>query len=162
MGGFLYITSGDSRLPDEHVRLTREIHRLQKQLAHLSDVEPAEFVNGHESNAAASRVERILKLRTVRSDIFGRSLFGEPAWDMLLHLYDAHLQDRTEYVTGLCAASGVPPSTALRWIHCLLDRGWIKREGDARDQRRFIVTLTAKGIRAMERFFERPEFAAGF
>lgn len=160
MGGFLYITSGETRFPDEHDRLTREIQSLQRQLAHLGDVLPAEWgENGSRVHTSLTRVGRILKLRKARDDIFGRSLFGEPAWDMLLHLYDAHLQGRPECVTSVCAASGVPPSTALRWIHCLLDRKWILREGDSCDQRRLIVSLSPKGVLAMECFFDQPELA---
>ena len=106
----------------------------------------------------ASDVQRVLNLRKSRNQIFCKALFGEPAWDMLLQLYAAQLEGRTECVTDLCDASGVPQSTALRWISCLEDRKLLRRDHDPRDNRRILVSLTAKGAEAMDRFFTQPEF----
>ena len=108
-----------------------------------------------------TQVRRVLKLRASRNHIFSKALFGEPAWDMLLQLYDAQLQGRTECITGLCEASGVPQTTALRWISCLEDRKLIRKEQDAFDQRRILLSLTDKALAAMELFFSQPEFAGG-
>lgn len=111
-----------------------------------------------QSRIGASDVRRVLKLRRSRNEIFCKALFGEPAWDMLLQLYAAQLERRTECITDLCDASGVPQSTALRWISCLEDRKLVKREHDPRDNRRILVSLTAKGAEAMDRFFTQAEF----
>ena len=161
MAGFLYITSGETRVPDECTRLTHEVLRLQEELARLA-MPPDNPQGAGQQSGTGTTAARILKLRTRRSQIFGKGIFGEPAWDMLLQLYDAQLEGRTEYVAGLCSGSGVPPSTVLRWIHCLLERGWIERTLDGRDQHRLIVSLTPKGSEAMERFFNQPEFNGGF
>lgn len=162
MGAFLYITNGETGVPDERDQLAREIRRLQKQLARVSEASLFDAAASKSTTSGSeSRVRGILNLRTRRAQIFDNALFGEPAWDMLLQLYDARLQRRTEYVTGLCVASGVPPSTALRWITSLLDSDWIERSFDLGDRRRVIVSLTVKGVDAMERFFSQPEFTAG-
>ena len=100
----------------------------------------------------------ILKLRACRNELFGRSVFGEPAWDILLHLYDARLRARAEYITEVAAASGVPFTTALRWLACLEDRDWIEREIDLSDHRRSLISLSPKAVETMERFFNQPEF----
>lgn len=130
-------------------------------------MEHSRYITPHQSSAqdavdraceAKAQVRRVLKLRTSRNRIFSKALFGEPAWDMLLQLYDAQLEGRTEYVTGLCEASGVPQTTALRWISCLEDRNLIRKEHDIHDQRRILVSLTAAAADAMERFFSQPEF----
>lgn len=160
MAGFLYITSGETRVPDECTRLTREVRRLQEEMARLA-MPPDGHENACQQSETRTTAASILKLRTRRNQIFGKGIFGEPAWDILLQLYDAQLEGRTEYVTGLCAGTGVPPSTVLRWIHCLLEREWIERKSDGRDQRRLIVSLAPKGSDAMERFFSQPEFNGG-
>ena len=158
MGSLLYIKCGETRVLHERDRLSREIAKLQQQLGRLTEA----ALNGRKITVTETRARRILNLRTSRRLIFGMDLFGEPAWDMLLRLYDAQLQGRTEHVTSLCAASGVSPSAALRWIHCLLDGNWIFRESDPTDpQRRLIISLTPRGLDAMERFFSQPEFTGG-
>lgn len=111
-----------------------------------------------QSPVRASDVRRVLNLRMSRNQIFCKALFGEPAWDMLLQLYAAQLEGRAKCVTDLCDASGVPQSTALRWISCLEDRKLVRREHDPRDNRRILVSLTAKGAEAMDRFFTQAEF----
>lgn len=161
MAGFLYITSGETKIPDECTRLTRQIRHLQEELARLA-MPPEKYESAPQQSVRRSTTAaRILKLRTRRNEIFGKGIFGEPAWDMLLQLYDAQLEGRTEYVTGLCAASGVPPSTVLRWIRCLLERRWIERKLDDHEKHRLALSLTPEGRDAMERIFSQPEFTGG-
>lgn len=105
------------------------------------------------------RVHRILKLRRSRNELFGTNLFGEPAWDMLLDLYAAHLESGRVSISSLCIASGVPPTTALRWISLLERGGWLRREPDAHDRRRYFVMLTPKSLAALERFIDQPAFS---
>ena len=94
-------------------------------------------------------IRTILRVRAQRRAVFGSSLFGEPSWDMLLELYDAHFKARRECVSSLCIASGVPSTTALRWIGHLEQEGWIARVPDAHDRRRYYVELSKRGLEAM-------------
>lgn len=112
-------------------------------------------------DALEDRIKRILKLRSSRRRIFQDELFGEPAWDMLLELYAVGLGGQTVSVSSLCIASGVPCTTALRWIRNLETHGWIQRARDPKDGRRFFVSLTGKGHKAMERFFAQSEISQG-
>lgn len=106
------------------------------------------------------RVRKILKLRSKRQSIFGAKLFAEPAWDILLQLYESHLSERRESVSAISCASQVPLTTALRWLN-LLERGdWIVRRADPLDGRRVFVSISPKGAIAMDRFFAQPEIAA--
>ncbi len=59
---------------------------------------------------------RIIRQRQLRARFFDGELFADPAWDMLLDLTAARVEARRVSVTSLCIASGVPPTTALRWI----------------------------------------------
>lgn len=108
-----------------------------------------------------ARIRRMIKLRESRTKLFDESLFADPAWDMLLELYLARLEGRIEYVSSICIASGVPSTTAIRWIKTLEQQGWISRRPDFSDGRRCFLLLTPKGEVAMERFFEQPEFDDG-
>ena len=92
--------------------------------------------------------------RRRRTTIFGDSeLFGEPAWDILLDLYIAHIDDKPVSVSSACIGSAAPPTTGLRWLGLLADRSLVTREHDPDDQRRVLVRLTERGLAAMDEFF---------
>lgn len=104
-------------------------------------------------------VRALLRLRRGRDQIFEPDLFGEPAWDILLELYASGLAGRRECVSGLSAVSGVPPTTALRWIVALEERGWIRRTPDRFDKRRSNVSLTERAEASLGAFFGQPLIA---
>ncbi|WP_331851751.1 winged helix DNA-binding protein [Altererythrobacter sp. B11] len=57
-------------------------------------------------------------------------------------------------VSSLCLASGVPTTTALRWINEMVAAGWLEREQDEQDRRRAFISLSDRAARAMARYFE--------
>jgi DNA-binding MarR family transcriptional regulator len=92
--------------------------------------------------------------RNARSSFFSDSLFAEPAWDMLLDLYCAHLAQQRACVTSVCASSPVPLSTAVRWLKALEGQGLVSRSQDPLDSRRFFVCLTAEGLKKMTGYLD--------
>lgn len=105
------------------------------------------------SPVGESTVRAILKARLYRQKLFGEGMFADPAWDMLLELYAAELGCRQLCVTSVCIGSGVPCTTALRWLAHLADGGWVARHGDPHDARRRFVSLTPKSISVMNEYF---------
>ena len=104
-------------------------------------------------------VRRIIRQRQLRARFFDGDLFGDPAWDMLLDLTAARAEHTRVSVTSLCIASGVPPTTALRWIGQMTEAGLFQRVEDEADRRRAFVALTDKASDAMARYF--AELGAG-
>lgn len=98
-------------------------------------------------------VRRIIRQRQLRARFFEGELFADPAWDMLLDLTAARAEHVRVSVTSLCIASGVPPTTALRWISQMTDAGLLQRAEDEADRRRAFVTLTDKAAEAVARYF---------
>ena len=98
-------------------------------------------------------VRRIIRQRQLRARFFDGDLFADPAWDMLLDLTAARAEHSRVSVTSLCIASGVPPTTALRWIGQMTDAGLLERIEDETDRRRAFVTLTDKAADTMARYF---------
>lgn len=92
--------------------------------------------------------------RRRRNRFFSADLFGEPAWDLLLDLFAARLQNRKISVSSACIAADVPPTTALRWLGVLEQSDLIERIDDASDQRVTWVKLTDTASRAMFEFFD--------
>jgi DNA-binding MarR family transcriptional regulator len=116
--------------------------------------------NSREIPSAAARaqveedeVRRIIDLRERRAELFGRSLFKEAAWDILLELYADALENRQLSVTQLCAACRISIATTVRWLSALEDRGWIVRRADLADQRRSMVSLTKRARATMDMLF---------
>jgi len=72
---------------------------------------------------------------------------------MLLDLSAAHVEKAKVSVTSLCIASGVPPTTALRWIGQMTEGGLLKRVEDESDRRRAFITLSDKAVDAMASYF---------
>ena len=98
-------------------------------------------------------IRRILDARRLRARFFKADLFADPAWDMLLDLAAAESEFKRISVTSLCLASGVPPTTALRWIGALADAGLVERLPDRTDGRRAFITLTDAGLTAIAIYF---------
>ncbi len=98
-------------------------------------------------------VRRIIRQRQLRARFFDGDLFADPAWDMLLDLAAARAEHSRVSVTSLCIASGVPPTTALRWIGQMSEAGLLERVEDETDRRRAFITLTERAADALARYF---------
>jgi len=98
-------------------------------------------------------VRKIIRQRQLRGRFFEGELFADPAWDMLLDLTAARAEHKRVSVTSLCIASGVPPTTALRWISQMSDLGLFCRAEDETDRRRAFITLSDKATEAMALYF---------
>jgi DNA-binding MarR family transcriptional regulator len=98
-------------------------------------------------------LRRIIRPRQLRARYFDADLFADPAWDILLDLAAARAEHKRVSVTSLCIASGVPPTTALRWIAQMTESGLLERIEDDADRRRAFVALTDSAADAMSRYF---------
>jgi DNA-binding MarR family transcriptional regulator len=135
--------AASAALPRDHTcgskigDLLGQLHDLSTRLSNILTAE-TEAVDP----SGYRMVADILRLRRLRDKLFGGDLFGEPAWDMLLEVYAAEWTGRKLSVSGACYASGVPSSTALRWILRLERDGWLRRIGDPSDRRRSWLILS--------------------
>ncbi|WP_338467794.1 winged helix DNA-binding protein [Novosphingobium sp. ZN18A2] len=98
-------------------------------------------------------VRRVIRQRQLRARFLDADLFADPAWDILLDLTAARGEHTRVSVTSLCIASGVPPTTALRWIGQMTEGGLLQRVDDEADRRRAFIDLTDKAADAMARYF---------
>lgn len=103
--------------------------------------------------ALARRIYQARRLRAGALSV-AADLFQDPAWDLLLDLYIAHVERREVAVTSACIAANVPPTTALRWISALVQRGLVERASDPNDRRRILLRLSNAGQAAMEQYLE--------
>lgn len=101
----------------------------------------------------ADLVRRSIRARRLRERYFDSRLFADPAWDILLDLYAAHLEERDVSVSSLCIAAATPPTTALRWIGSMTDAGILTRRPDPQDKRRHIISLSDGALHAIDKYF---------
>lgn len=99
------------------------------------------------------RVRHLIRQRQMRARFFDAQLFADPAWDILLDLTAAEAEHARVSVTSLCIASGVPATTALRWIGQMVEAGLLRRVADEADRRRAFITLSDEAIEGMARYF---------
>jgi Winged helix DNA-binding domain len=100
----------------------------------------------------ATEVRAIIRNRRLRDRFFAQDLFADPAWDMLLDLTAARLEQVQVAVSSLCIAAAVPPTTALRWIKTMTDVGLFERVADPEDGRRIFIRLSEMAADAMARY----------
>lgn len=88
-----------------------------------------------------------------RTTIFERSMFGEPAWDMLLALYILDVSGQRQTTGALMQFSGAPITTARRWLDYLVGNGLALRSHHPTDQRVMFISLTEKGRYALDLYY---------
>ncbi|WP_028969654.1 hypothetical protein [Sphingomonas sp. URHD0057] len=98
----------------------------------------------------AEIVSKVIELRQKRREFFSPELFADAAWDILLLLFLAQLEERNAGTADLRFSSPVPASTIGRWVKKLETDGWIRQQGDASDPARRILELSGAGTRAMQ------------
>ncbi|TPG18810.1 MarR family transcriptional regulator [Sphingomonas koreensis] len=76
--------------------------------------------------------------------------FGDASWDLILDLYLVARRGGRVDVSGLCVASGAPPTTALRHLDRLVAKQLVRRLPDPYDRRRFHVEISPSLAAALD------------
>lgn len=153
-----------TELPGRSDELRALAQRLM-QIADEADARPRQHTSGERKRPAdeadySPQFLRALALevyrrRRRRAEYFERELFGEIAWDMLLDLFVYAMEGKRVSTTSLCIAAEAPPTTGLRWITMLEEKGLAERSGSDSDARLTYVSITEEGRDAMKRFLAR-------
>lgn len=127
--------------------------RLESPAPAWRSNEPGEGGSERPRLPHASIIRRAIKHRHARARFFDPDLFADPAWDILLDLAAARAERQRVSVTSLCIASGVPATTALRWIGQMVEGGLLVRVADPHDRRRAYIALADTTADAMALYF---------
>ena len=109
-------------------------------------------------NEPISREELILRARIIlhsrshRLRYFNRSMFGEPAWDMLLVLYVTEPTEGRQSISRLAELVETPLSTTVRWIDYLERERLVEREPHPTDKRVIYIRLASKGRERLDAY----------
>jgi DNA-binding MarR family transcriptional regulator len=155
----------EQRVPDDEVQRTirvsdrdlRAAARILDIIVGLSDGAEASLlhlpsaapISDRSAESLRGRAKEIFQERRRRLQFFSRSMLGEPAWDMLLAMYIMDNSGPLQTVGTLLALSGVPRTTALRWLESLEAQQLVLRKTNANDRRTEYVFLTDKARKLM-------------
>ena len=142
-------------------QLSDEVGRIAATLARLSSgagpsvvyAERPAAVRDNLPPVTSEQVRYVIRARRLRARFFDSELFADPAWDMLLDLLAAEIQQHRVPVSSLCIAAAVPATTALRWIKTLTDNQMFVRRADPHDGRRIFVELSPAASAGMHAYF---------
>lgn len=153
------------RLNDEVARIAQTLARLTRRESETAAPDrPAGIVGDRRSGYGAPPIDgdgeidpqsirQAIRARRLRDQYFEPGLFEDPAWDMLLDLFAAELEDRRVSVSSLCIAAAVAPTTALRWIGKMSEAGLLAREPDPFDRRRAFMALSVKAREGLRSYW---------
>jgi DNA-binding MarR family transcriptional regulator len=87
----------------------------------------ADFLDPPDHRLPRARAITTLRLRRAREALFDRGLFGDGAWDILLALVIAKVDQRQTTMRDACVAACVPTTTAVRCVGRLVAKGYVHR-----------------------------------
>lgn len=97
-------------------------------------------------------IREIIRRGRMRDRYFAAELFADPAWDILLDLYAAMLEQKSVSVSSLCIAAAVPPTPALRWITSMTENGMLMRRMDPVDAQRVFIELAKETVTKLDSY----------
>lgn len=144
---------GKELRPERLLELSDQVSRIASSLARLSAHASETAPSDTAPEIAPQTVRAVLRARRLRARYFDGELFADPAWDMMLDLFEAELSQRRVSVSSLCVAAAVPATTALRWLKSMVEKGLLIRHADPFDARRVYVELSPEASKSLRRYF---------
>lgn len=99
-----------------------------------------------EGDADAALARTIHRTRLMGNRLMGGRIMSDPKFEMLLELFIANHEGGRRSVSDLCFSADAPQTTGLRHIERLEQDGFLVREPDPRDRRRWWVKPTERAI----------------
>ena len=93
------------------------------------------------------------RARTVRGEMFQDHAINDASWPLLQDLFKAHLRGQKVRTKELCATSGLPQTTVLRYLDHLEKFEVVTRESDPDDHRVTLVSVTEAGAFGVREYY---------
>jgi hypothetical protein len=147
-------TARAESVDDKLSTLTGEIRLLgsllQNQAGHAAA--PVDVPASMRTNPDAALLRKLIRAESTRAMAIGGKALGDPAWNILLDLILASLEDRKVAVSSACIVAGVATTTALRLITRMVDDGVLIRVPDEDDGRRHFLAIEPTVERALKNY----------
>lgn len=142
-----------ARLSSELKQLVRKLDQAATELEDLHYPGPFQPRSlDLSANDLLSLAKSLLIVWNARKAFISPALIADPGWNILLNLKVAELQHQKMTISDLCLESGVPNTTALRWIRLLENNGLVCRQRDKFDGRRVFINLIQETSLMLDRY----------
>lgn len=131
---------------------------VSKALNHIDPARQSPSVKADpvDIQTLAATARRLIVERRMRDRLLNTpELFGEPAWDILLDLFVAHVSGQLVSTSNACISSTAPATTGLRYLKALEDKKLIERVRHQSDGRVVYVSLTQNAVTQMIHLLSR-------
>ena len=139
-------------LSDKDVRDAARLLRLLAGAQPGYIVPPSDAASRPNEHEMLSRAKLVLQSRRIRERYFAPSIFGEPAWDILLVLYITDSAGGRQTLGRLGDWIKTPPTSVLRWVSYLEREKLVERQPHPTDRRITFLRLLEKGRKAMNAY----------
>jgi DNA-binding MarR family transcriptional regulator len=103
----------------------------------------------------AAFVDQEIRARSLRASIFHDSIINDSSWPLVLHLFNAHLNDRKMRTKELYVESALPQTTVLRYLDHLEKCEVVRRDDDKSDSRVTLVSLTDSAAHWLAEYYSQ-------
>jgi hypothetical protein len=139
---------------DRLLALSEKVGRVAESLAELAleRDSAARSKPGDDTDLSPEAVDWLIRAREERARYVPGDLFGEPAWDLMLHLLHAETVDRRLSISSACVATGLPEKLGRRWLDAMVENGMatVQKDPDGGEDQ---VMLTAEVSKSLRRYF---------
>lgn len=120
---------------------------LDKRISNSSDqLSRDQFFNGEDSGHVdlIDRAEKFLHWGRLKSGALdtGNGLFADSCWNMCLDIYICGLKDQQVTVSSIAHSSGIPMTTAMRYINVMAEQGLLQKSSNPADHRMVFVAIS--------------------
>ncbi|MEP2988256.1 MAG: helix-turn-helix domain-containing protein [Parasphingorhabdus sp.] len=90
------------------------------------------------------RAENLLKWSRLKAECLnlGTGLFSDSCWDMCLDIYICDLKRQQITVSSVAHSSGIPMTTAMRYINVMSEEGLLEKTPNPSDNRMILVSTS--------------------
>lgn len=136
---------------------------LDKRISNFGD-QPGnnQFTNGKDLDSAdlIDRAEKFLEWGRLKSGALdtGNGLFTDSCWNMCLDIYLCGLKDQQVTVSAIAHSSGIPMTTAMRYINVMAEQGLLQKSSNPADQRMVFVAVSEECQAKIEKLLSNAPF----
>lgn len=117
---------------------------------------PHRLTDTLDNQTLAAIARRMIIKRRLRDRLLCMpEFFGEPAWDMMLALFVAHLEEKPVSAAAASCLSTVSDHTGQRYLKALEKKGLVERVFEEGDDRVVLVKLTQSAVALMAQLITR-------
>jgi len=138
------------------------LDRLERKIAdsrNLSGQETGIKDDKPDSIDLIERAEKFLEWGRLKSGTLdaGNGLFTDSCWNMCLDIFLCGLKDQQVTVSAIAHSSGIPMTTAMRYINVMVEQGLLQKSSNPADHRMVFVAVSENCRTKIERLlFSAP------